>query len=101
MAKIQNYYEDFSSWEDVQSNYQMSEEEPDDIYFADYTYENYTGDSTVIYRRGEKIYEVNGSHCSCYGLEGQWEPEEYTIDEFKRLANRVGSLRNKIVEEYL
>jgi len=21
-------------------------------------------------------YEVFGSHCSCYGFEGQWEPEE-------------------------
>ena len=23
----------------------------------------------------EKFYEVTGSHCSCYGLEGQWDPE--------------------------
>lgn len=23
-----------------------------------------------------KLYENHGSHCSCYGFEGQWEPEE-------------------------
>jgi hypothetical protein len=22
---------------------------------------------------------VNGSHCSCHGLEGQWEPEETSM----------------------
>lgn len=25
-----------------------------------------------------KLYEVHGSHCSCYGFEGQWEPTETT-----------------------
>lgn len=25
------------------------------------------------------LYEVHGSHCSCYGLEDQWEPEIVTI----------------------
>lgn len=23
-----------------------------------------------------KLYEVSGEHCSCYGLEGQWNPAE-------------------------
>lgn len=27
-----------------------------------------------------KYYEVFGSHCSCYGFEDQWEPEETTIE---------------------
>ena len=30
-----------------------------------------------------KLYEVNGSHCSCYGFEGQFEPEETSIDYIK------------------
>lgn len=33
-------------------------------------------DAFVVFRRGGRLYEVNGSHCSCYGFEGQWEPEE-------------------------
>lgn len=28
-----------------------------------------------------KLYEVHGSHCSCYGLEDQWEPQEVTIQD--------------------
>lgn len=35
-------------------------------------------DAFVVFRRDGVLYEVNGSHCSCYGFEGQWEPEEVT-----------------------
>ena len=48
------------------------------ILLASYTYENYTGDAFVLFERDGKLFEVNGSHCSCYGLEDQWEPEETT-----------------------
>ena len=27
-----------------------------------------------------KLYETHGSHCSCYGFEGQFEPEETTVE---------------------
>ena len=50
------------------------------ILLASYTYENYTGDAFVLFERDGQLFEVNGSHCSCYGLEGQWEPEETTKD---------------------
>jgi len=40
----------------------------------------YDGEAFVLFEQDGKLYEVNGSHCSCYGLEGQWEPEETTID---------------------
>lgn len=29
----------------------------------------------VLFDKGGALFEVNGSHCSCYGFEGQWEPE--------------------------
>lgn len=54
-----------------------------EILLASYSYENYSGDAFVLFRREGKFYEVNGSHCSCYGLEGQWEPEEVTIDALR------------------
>ena len=63
---------------------------------ASYTYENYSGDAFVLFRKNGKLYEVNGSHCSCYGLgeesiggsESQWQPEETTIESLKhRLKN--------------
>jgi hypothetical protein len=28
-----------------------------------------------------QLYEVHGSHCSCYGLEGQWGPSPVTIQD--------------------
>ena len=46
------------------------------ILFASYGYANYSGDAWVLFEKEGKLFEVNGSHCSCYGLEGQFEPEE-------------------------
>lgn len=47
-----------------------------EILYAGYEYQDYSGSAFVLYERDGKLYEVNGSHCSCYGLEGQWRPEE-------------------------
>ena len=30
-----------------------------------------------------QLYEVNGGHCSCYGLEDQWHPEETNLEAIK------------------
>ena len=49
-----------------------------EILFASYEIEDYEGSAFVLFRKENKLYEVNGSHCSCYGLEDQWEPEETT-----------------------
>lgn len=56
------------------------------ILFASYSSQNYSGDAFVLYEKGGKLYEVHGSHCSCYGLEGQWEPEDVMLEE---LENRL------------
>lgn len=34
----------------------------------------------VVYRRDGKLYWVTGSHCSCHGYEGQWSPQETTLE---------------------
>lgn len=52
----------------------------EDILVASYAAGNYDGAAFVLFRKGDKLYEVNGSHCSCFGLEDQWEPEETTLD---------------------
>lgn len=59
------------------------------IIVASYTYENYEGDAYVLFERDGKLFEVHGGHCSCYGLEGQWEPEEVTVADLR--ANLVKS----------
>lgn len=50
------------------------------ILLASYTYANYSGSAFVLFEKDGNLYEVNGSHCSCYGLEDQWEPDETTIE---------------------
>lgn len=50
------------------------------VLLASYSYENYSGDAFALFEQGGKLYEVNGGHCSCHGLEGQWIPEETTLE---------------------
>lgn len=44
--------------------------------YADYETYDYEGHSFVVFMKNGKLYEVNGSHCSCNGLEDCWQPEE-------------------------
>lgn len=69
-----------SGLDGIKADFQIGDKELAgvNIILATYTYEDYSGDAFVLFERGGKLYEVNGSHCSCYGLEGQWEPEEVT-----------------------
>lgn len=60
-----------------------------DILVASYTYEDYTGDAYVLFRQGGKLFEVHGGHCSCYGLEDQWEPEEADRDAILHRINNA------------
>ncbi len=53
------------------------------ILFASYSESNYSGDAFVLLEKSGKLYEVNGSHCSCYGLEDQWELEETSLSALK------------------
>jgi hypothetical protein len=64
-----------------------------EVILASYGYGNYCGDAFVLFRKGGKLYEVNAGHCSCYGLEGQWSPEETTVESlWHRLTEgRLGS----------
>lgn len=66
-------------WARVSDAFEIDIPEPD-VLFAAYEAEGYEGYAYVLYAEDGKFYEVNGSHCSCYGLEGQWEPEETTLE---------------------
>jgi hypothetical protein len=69
------FLNDWSSKEAVERDFETSLADVN-ILFASYTWLNYSGDAFVLFEKEGKLYEVNGYHCSCYGLEGQWEPEE-------------------------
>lgn len=47
--------------------------------------EAYSGDAYVLmYRKDDGFYEAHGSHCSCYGLEGQFEPESVPVEALRK-----------------
>ena len=68
------------------------------LLYADYTYEYYSGDAYVLGYDKEKkqFFEVHGSHCSCYGLEGQWDEEYYEdVKQLQAAIERRFSNRSK------
>jgi len=71
------YYGDISCREDILREFCISSFEGHVVY-AFYEYEDYSGTAFVIFIHDGNFYLVQGSHCSCYGLEDQWEPEEMT-----------------------
>lgn len=76
----------FGTWEDeedVAQDFQVGISEVQGILLAHYDFSGYEGAAFVLFERDGKLYEVNGSHCSCYGLERQWEPEETSWDALK------------------
>lgn len=75
-----NYYGNFNNWEDVQTEFDMKEPEPEDVIYANYETGNYEGDAIVVYRNGNQYFVNEAGHCSCYGLEGKWSPEPYDKD---------------------
>lgn len=47
--------------------------------------EAYSGDAYVLmYKKDDGLYEAHGSHCSCTGLEGQFEPESVPVEALKK-----------------
>lgn len=54
-----------------------------EILLASYGTGEYEGSAFVLFRRDGQLYEVNGSHCSCYGLENQWDPELTTVEALR------------------
>ena len=90
---MNKYFDQFDDREDVARAFEASGHilhtlpypAPDDfptdeeMVFAAYGGRSYEGSALVVFSRDGKLYEVNGSHCSCYGLEDQWSPEETSI----------------------
>jgi hypothetical protein len=54
--------------------------------------------SFFVFRNKENgtLYEMHGSHCSCYGFEGQFKLEETTIEALK---SRVENARSRDQDE--
>jgi hypothetical protein len=83
-------YSNVKAWEEKKARMKEAIEKwkPINILFASYGTQCYSGDAFVLFEQDGKLFEVNGGHCSCYGLEGQFEPSETTLEELHhRLVN--------------
>lgn len=71
----------FDSAEEVFEAYDAPMEWQHEVEFiyAEYQRADYEGDSFAVFIKDGKLYEVNGSHCSCNGLENCWQPEETSV----------------------
>jgi hypothetical protein len=89
-AKSQRYFGHFSDLRDVFQKFNVSASDvfPTErgMLVASYNVEGYEGSAFVLFRHKGVLYEVHGSHCSCYGLEDQWKPE---VTSWKAIALRV------------
>lgn len=76
------YFGEFAGVDDMLEQFEIESAVLDglEILHAHYSNENYEGNAFVLYRKDNKLYEVNADHCSCYGLERQWDPEETTAE---------------------
>lgn len=85
-GQVQVYFGDFATqnWNGKAGRAQLEEEfgivlDADvNMLFAYYNYENCSGSAYVLFAQDGQLLEVVGSHCSCYGLDGQWEPSVVT-----------------------
>lgn len=80
------YLEGFSNLDDVLREFQIDKQElgNSNILLAVYAYEDYDGTAFVLFEQNGLLYEVNGGHCSCMGLEGQWIPEETSVEALRK-----------------
>lgn len=92
------YFGIFKDKKDVaqQFSIELSLIEDCNILFAAYDNESYEGNALVIFSKDGKLYEVHGSHCSCYGLEDQWTPEETSIEALKMREYRYGDIQQDL-----
>ena len=74
----------------------------EELIYSNYRMDGYEGSALILYERDEVLWEVHGDHCSCYGLEGQWDPEETSYEilyiQLIRKDSSYYSFRDELME---
>lgn len=78
------FFGSFGNKSDVCKQFEISDFDGT-VIFAVYDMYGYEGEAEVIFVNDGNFYMVHGSHCSCYGLEDQWEPIEMPINGLRRI----------------
>lgn len=99
------YYHIFEDADSVWGKFNVSDSDRafTNILFASYEYEDYSGSAFVICENEGLLYEVSGGHCSCYGLEGQWQPELIVLGELEHRVIKgrgwdFGGAKNELIK---
>lgn len=97
------YYGMFDNWDNVISKFNAEKEDLNGIVplFAAYDCADYDGQAFVLYVQKGKFWIVSASHCSCYGLENQWDPEEMPYKALKHLAEEGNYVIKPYKEEFM
>lgn len=99
------YLDDFESWDGTTGRAAVEREFntklPEDvgIRVAVYQQGSWDGAAFVLFKRGDRFYEVNASHCSCYGLEDQWVPEEVAVAEIVKRPTYLFGYDNEAIRK--
>lgn len=88
------YEGDFASREDICREFAIGDFDGT-VLFANYSNEGYDGYANVLFMDGTKLYYVEGSHCSCHGLETQWSPEEMSVEQIVHMAEHGNGFFSK------
>ena len=94
---MERFLGNFECADDVFREFQVKKEDTEgiEILFAYYTYEDYSGNAYVLYKKDGELYDVEGSHCSCNGLEEQWEPTVTSEEALMLRVNKGGYTYDK------
>ena len=97
------FNEDFESLEDIKKQYQITDADLDgvEVLYAGYQTGCYDGRSLVLFKKDDKLYVVDGAHCSCYGLEGQWDPTETTPAALKMEIDAKSNYRYEDFKSFI
>lgn len=72
---------------------------------GNYGSESYDGRAVVFFEKADgTFFEVTGSHCSCYGLEGQWAPSPVSLAYIRQRALALkdwGDYGHPILKDYV
>lgn len=99
------YLGEFDNKKDVENAFRSGSLDLCHILLASYEYGDYCGDAFVLFVENGRLYEVHGSHCSCYGLEDQWDPEETMFAALKHriehgnLSNLCGGYEHDVLKQ--
>jgi hypothetical protein len=82
-------YNGFESDEDIENKFQLPsgflKVSKLKTVYASYDDQCYSGEAFLVFIKTDtlELFEVNASHCSCYGLEGSFQLEPTVLDSIK------------------